>query len=682
MSSESRFSPDLPVDAALRGTEERLRLMEHVFELAPAFIAVVTGPDHVYRFVNPALSRLVGHRPVLGLPVREAVPEVTQQGFLEILDRVYTTGEPFVANEVRMDLRHTPGGPIEDRYVNFVYQPLRSADGDVYGILATGVDVTDAVVARREVERVLAETQRVAAERDAERRNLVTVLEQAPLAIAITGPSGEILYRNPTFDRLWGRPAHDTTAARYSEVYEGFHLDGRRIESHEWPGARAVLRGEIIEGEVIEIVHSSGRRITVWINSAPVRDGDGRITGGVVMFRDITAERQTERRLNDAQRAQAVGTLAGGVAHEVNNALQAVLGFGSFVQRALGPQHPQARDMRLVLEAAERASRVSQQLLAYTRQQVSQPRRVHLPALVSSLRPVLQQLLGADKTLVTPAPPSPVPAIHADPGHLEQVLINLVANARDATDTAGVVTIEVTTVDGARADTTSFGFTLPAGAHVRLAVSDTGHGMDAATLERMFDPFFTTKPVGQGTGLGLSMVYGIVKQHGGHVAARSAPGQGTTFELYWPALTHDGALLGGEGEPVSPEPNAPPARTVVVADDSPLVRMLVARTLEEEGYRVVEADDGADAMERLEARHVRPDLVVTDVIMPRMNGRQLYDEVTRRWPGVPVLFISGHTGEDAVLQRLVPVGAPFLQKPFSPDALAQKVRELLATARS
>jgi nitrogen-specific signal transduction histidine kinase len=402
------------------------------------------------------------------------------------------------------------------------------------------------------------------------------------------------------------------------------------------------------------------------------------------MFRDITAERRTEQQLRDAQRLQAVGTLAGGVAHEVNNALQGVLGFGTFVLRALGPEHPQSPDMRLVLQSAERAARVSQQLLAYTRQQVTQPQPVDLHALTEHLLPVLQQLLGADKSLVLSPPPSAIPLIQADPAQLERVLINLVANARDATDTGGRVTIglertEIGAVDSV--STADMGFRLAPGAYVRLRVTDTGHGMGQETLSRIFDPFFTTKPVGEGTGLGLSMVYGTVKQHGGYIGARSEAGVGTTMELYWPVAGP--AVPIGEGQPGSVRPTHPDGRgrVVVVADDDLLVRTLAVRALEEEGYTVLAAEDGAAALQVIEQRRIRPDLVVTDVIMPQRNGRQLHDALVARWPDLPVLFISGHTGSEAVLQRLVPREAPFLQKPFSPEALARTVTELLLQHR-
>ena len=677
--------------AAAAAARAERELLASVFELAPSFLAVLRGPEHVFELANPAYYQLVGHRDVLGRPVREALPEVEGQGFFELLDQVYRSGEPFVGSEVLVQLQPRPGGPLETRYVNLVYQAMRDASGEVAGILATGIDVTSLVEARHIIERALAETERIAAARDAEGRQLRTVLEQAPLAIAITGPAGEILFANPMFERLLGRPAEDTRAESYSEAYTGFHLDGRPIASHEWAGARAVLRGEAVEGEVIQIIQAPrrgpiGRRLTVWIGAAPVRDAEGRITGAVIMLRDITAERRTEQQLRDAQRLQAVATLAGGVAHEVNNALQGTLGFGSFVLRALGPEHPQAADMRLVLQSAERAARVSQQLLAYTRQQITQPRPVDLRELTGDLRPVLQQLLGADKTLVLELPADPLPRIQADPLQVEQILINLVANARDATDTGGRVTLrlrraEVTrTNEGATAD---MGFRLPPGTYVRLSVADTGHGMSVDTLGRIFDPFFTTKPVGEGTGLGLSMVYGSVKQHGGYVGARSVSGQGTTMELYWPEARVEAPPAVADGAAAGDGTASLGQRAVVVvADDEPLVRALTVRTLEEEGYTVHAAEDGQAALELFDREGIVPDLVITDVIMPRRNGRQLYDAVVARWPGTPVLFISGHPGEEALLQRLLPAGAPFLQKPFRADELARAAAERLQRRRT
>ena len=675
------------IDSAERARAER-GFLESAFDLVPAFLAILRGPDHVFEFANPAYQQLIGHRDVLGVPVRQALPELQEQGWFDLLDRVFQTGEPHVGNEVLVRLQTRRGGPLEPRYVNFAYQQMKRASGETSGLLVTGTDVTSLVEERQRVERTLAESERLAAERDDERRRLQAVLEQAPLAIAITGPEGEIRFANPTFERLWGRGVEATQADEYSEAYTGYHLDGRPIESREWAGARALFEGETVTGEVIEIVQAGhrreqGRRITVWISAAPIRDAGGEIAGAVVIFRDITAERRIEQQLRDAQRLQAVGTLAGGVAHEVNNALQAAIGFGSFVLQALGPEHPQAPDMRLVLQSAERASRVSQQLLAYTRQQVTHPQAVDLHALTTGLRPVLQQLLGADKSLVVAPLPVALPPVKVDPAQVERVLINLVANARDALETGGMVTI---TIDAMRVDADSgvaadMPFRLPSGSYVQLSVADTGHGMTPETLAQIFDPFFTTKPIGEGTGLGLSMVYGTVKQHGGYIAARSVPGKGTTMEIYWPAIADGHAPAHAGGDASGSDGTRAGGRIALVVDDEPMVRTLIARTLEGDGYTVLAAEDGAAALDLLEQHGARPDLIVTDVIMPRLNGRQLYDAVANRWPGVPVLFISGHAGDQVLLQRLVPGGAPFLQKPFAPSRLRQTAAELVSAGR-
>jgi signal transduction histidine kinase len=678
----ARLARERAVARAMADAEREV--LTGVFELAPAFMAVLRGPEHVYELSNPAYDQLVGHRPVLGRSVREALPELEGRGFFELLDQVFATGVPFVGNEVPVPLQPAPGAPIEPRYLNFVYQTMRNADGAVSGILVTGVDVTALVEARQIIERALAETERIARERDAEGRQLRTVLEQAPLAITITGPGGEIRFANPAFERLFALPAGATRAQR-AELYAGYHLDGRALGADDWPGARAVDRGETVEGEVIQVVRrdQEGSRFTVWISSAPVRDGEGRIAGAVVIFRDITSERRTEEQLRHAQRLQAVATLAGGVAHEVNNALQATLGFGAFVLRGLGPEHAQAADMRLVLQSAERAARVSQQLLAFTRQQVTQPRALDLAELVIDLRPVLQQLLGADKLLELAEPHGPLPRIMADPAQVERILINLVANARDASETGDQVTIAVDRIAPPDLDDARFaemGFRIAPGEYVRLSVVDTGHGMAPETMSRMFDPFFTTKPVGEGTGLGLSMVYGTVKQHGGYIGARSMEGQGTTMEVYWPTVQAKASATRNDAD--VPAAGSGRGRVVLVADDEPLVRALVERTLVEEGYVVQAAEDGWAALTLVEQGGVQPDLVVTDVIMPRRNGRQLHDAVVARWPDLPVLFISGHTGDEAVLQRLIPTGAPFLHKPFRPEALAETVAGLLRSRQT
>jgi signal transduction histidine kinase/CheY-like chemotaxis protein len=467
------------------------------------------------------------------------------------------------------------------------------------------------------------------------------------------------------------------------EQFRGDAAYGRLLAPEEWPLDRAMLRGEVVELQTMRIEHVDGRRIEISANAAPVRDANGRIVAGVAFFRDVAAERRREQQLQDARRLQSAGTLAGGVAHEINNQMTVVLNFGEFILEALGPHHPQSADLRVVLQAGTRAVRVSQQLLAFTRRQVTQPRDVVLPELAAELLPVLGRLLGLDKILELVAPRSTW-HVHADPSQLEQVLINLVANSRDATPTGGRVSIGVADVVHVGPSTADRGYTIQPGRYVVLSVADTGRGMDAATLARVFEPFYTTKPVGEGTGLGLSMVYGIVKQHYGYIEADSAPGEGTTFRVYLPAAPEpETATSGPEDAAASSTETGNVARRpamVLIVEDERQIRVLTARTLEKAGYVTLAAADGTAGLELLR-QHAEVELVVTDLIMPHLNGRQLADEVAELRPGLPVLFTSGHTADAAVLRELLPSGAPYLQKPFTGAELTAAVAGLIEHPR-
>ncbi|MBA3659946.1 MAG: response regulator, partial [Gemmatimonadales bacterium] len=396
-----------------------------------------------------------------------------------------------------------------------------------------------------------------------------------------------------------------------------------------------------------------------------------------VVLSDVTARKRAEEQLRIADRLQAVGTLAGGVAHEINNQMTAVLGFGALVLKALGPSHPQASDQSLVLQAGKRAAKVSQQLLTYTRQQVTHRSVLDLQEVASDLRPVLQQLLGSDKQLVLELRDGGA-KVRADRDQVEQVLINLVANARDATETGDTVSITIGDMTVAAPMPAALNDMIPIGEYVRLTVADSGAGMSAETLARSFDPFYTTKEVGRGTGLGLPMVYGTMRRHDGYVVARTALGSGTAVELYWPVTTRSDELPepSDEAEGVDRLAIAGGGAVVLVADDEPAVCGLVVRVLEAEGYRVIGARDGASALATLEDVSARPDLVVTDIVMPALNGRQLADVLRTRWPDLPVLFMSGYTGVGDVVDRLVPSEAAYLQKPFTPGQLLHAVAQL------
>jgi len=404
-----------------------------------------------------------------------------------------------------------------------------------------------------------------------------------------------------------------------------------------------------------------------------VRDDDGApeyLTGAAI---DVTERKLAEERLVEAQRMDAVGQLAGGVAHEINNMMTAVLGFSDLLLRRLGPNDPNSGDLEQIRRAASRAATITSQLLAFSRRQMFRPEVLDLNRLVRGLEPMLRQVFGEDKVFTTELAEDLAP-VRTDPGHMEQVLINLALNARDALSPGGRVAVRTwneVVPPQARDRMSAEG--RPPGHYAVFSVSDTGHGMDAATKARVFEPFFTTKPVGQGTGLGLATVFGIVRQSGGSIQVDTSPGQGTTFSIYLPAV------------PRTPEPSDARApirvgrgsETILVVEDEELVRDFACRYLEAQGYHCVEAANGKEALEIVQRRGKEIDAVVTDVVMPFMGGRELTERMDALRPGTPVLFISAYTGDEIVRRGLMEPGTPFLQKPFTPAGLATRLRALL-----
>jgi len=406
----------------------------------------------------------------------------------------------------------------------------------------------------------------------------------------------------------------------------------------------------------------------------PVVDDTGRVVGVCLSIVDTDERKRMEEQLLKAERLQASGKLAGGLAHEINNMMTAVIGLGSFLAQGLPPTDPRAGDAQEIIRTAQRVAGLTRQLLAFTRQQVLRPVLIDLNEVVRGAEHMLRRSVGEDVELDVRLA-TDLGSPRADPAQLEQVLTNLVINARDAIPGRGRITIETRSVqldeEYARVHAET---TVPTGPYVLLAVSDTGCGMTPQLRARIFEPFFTTKPVGQGTGLGLSTVYGIVKQSGGFVWAYSEVGLGSTFKVYLP-------VAGARDATVEPAEAAPsPTRgseTIVVVEDEEVVRELLTRTLRNYGYRVLEAADGLAALQLIRDGAGPIELVVTDVVMPTMGGQELSDALASIWPDVPVLYISGFAGADVISRGLLRPGAPLLEKPFSPETLLEKVRELL-----
>jgi len=419
-----------------------------------------------------------------------------------------------------------------------------------------------------------------------------------------------------------------------------------------------------------------GRSVRVTAQAMSEAEGPPRHT--VCVLTDVTKQRSAELRVQQVQRLEVAGQLAGGIAHEINNMMTVILGLTEFLARDDELPATHQRDLAGVRKAADRAADMARQLLAFSRRQVLQPRLVDVNTAIAGMSRLLRQLMGADREVTLTLSPE-AGFVFADDAQLEQAILNLALNARDAMPAGGHFTISTTL---ARLDA-KFAARYPdidvrSGDYAHIALVDDGEGMTSETLDKVFEPFFTTKPVGQGTGLGLATVYGIVKQSNGYVWADSVPGKGTTFHVYLPQAA--GASAAG----AALEPTERPTRgsgTIIVVDDEPMVRALARRALEAYGYTVLEAEDGGEALRILGAEEgAGVALVLADLVMPVMGGRELGIRLKDLRPGLPILFMSAHTGDELARRRLLSPGIWFLQKPFTPDELVAQVQLRLQAA--
>jgi PAS domain S-box-containing protein len=434
--------------------------------------------------------------------------------------------------------------------------------------------------------------------------------------------------------------ASSDTARRMGERSE---VLGRRKDGTEFPGEASIAK--------------------------TTREGQTIFT---VIFRDISNRRQIEEQLRQAQKMEAIGQLTSGIAHDFNNLLTVINGYSELTLQILAPDDPQRGNVAYIKQAGDRAAALTRQLLAFSRKQVLSPKVLDLNAVVTNLDSMLRRLIGEDIQLST-VPASGLWRVKADQGLFEQVIMNLAVNARDAMPQGGRLTIETANVELDNAYARRHVSVQP-GSYVMLAVSDTGCGMDAGTQARIFEPFFTTKEKGKGTGLGLSTVYGIVKQSGGNIWVYSEPGRGTTFKIYLPRVEESVVTVEPETAPLQA---ARGSETVLLVEDEESVRTLVRTILQTNGYTVLEASNGGHALQLCE-RHPGPiHLLVSDVVMPEMSGRELAERLTSSRPNVKVLYLSGYTDNAIVRHGVLEPGTAFLQKPFTPDSLLRKVREVL-----
>jgi signal transduction histidine kinase/ActR/RegA family two-component response regulator len=435
----------------------------------------------------------------------------------------------------------------------------------------------------------------------------------------------------------------------------------------EVPGVVSNIRRALAGEELVDTVEVGPLAFETWY--APTRDAQGTVTGMIGVATDVTQRRHLEDQLRQAQKMEAIGRLAGGVAHDFNNLLAAILGHGELLLRRLDPDQPLHRHAESIQKAASRGALLTRQLLAFSRKEVLAPRVLDLVAVVSEMEEMLRRLIGEHIELVMVLDDPPI-HVHADRGQLEQVVLNLAVNARDAMSDGGVLTIEVTAVESAEASDAG----VPGGPQAVISVSDTGCGMDSQTVTHIFEPFFTTKEQGKGTGLGLSTVYGIIEQVGGQIRVHSQPGAGTTFRVRLPRVGGSSNTQGTEGGAGG---LAGGSETILLAEDEAAVRAMAREALESSGYTVVEARNGVEALAAVTAHPGPIHLLVTDLVMPQMGGGELAVRLREERPGIHVLFMSGYTDDAVVRQGILEEHSAFLQKPFSLVALSQKVREVL-----
>ena len=606
------------------------------------------------------------------------------------LQRVLALRQPDRMPVQKYDIRRpaAEGGGFEERYWSPLNSPVLDDRGDVIYIIHWVEDVTEFVRLKRQMrERDLPkeELERGAGKIEPEvylRREAIEahrrlsetarhyqfLADLVPQLIWTADPSGAADY----FNNRWVDLSHvDREKLQLDGWHQLLHPEDRERTVQLWMEAIRT------EAEKYQVQHRlrchDGSYRWMLTTALPYRGVGGGVLKWFGSTTDIHDKVMADERLQQAQRLQAAGQLAGGVAHEVNNMITIVIGFGDFALGGLGPDHPQRPEVEEMVRAAKRASEVTQQLLAYSRQQVFRVTVLDLNEIVAALAPSLTRLVGSDRQLVVRRAPSDA-WVRADRSQIEQVLINLVANARDATGTDGLITIDAGSVD-VSADhlRDHHSEELQPGRFVRLAVRDNGVGMTAEVTTRVFEPFFTTKSAGQGTGLGLSMVYGIVKQSGGFTEVMSRPGEGTALAVYLPVASEEVAA-----EPATVIGVRGAGEQILVVEDDPRVRAVARRALQGAGYAVYEAITGVAAIHFMASHPGTIDLIVSDVVMPGVNGREMADQLRISHPNVPILFVSGYPGVEIERRGLDPERETLLQKPFTPDALVTAVHGALA----
>ncbi|WP_262269251.1 PAS domain-containing protein [Microvirga yunnanensis] len=643
----------------LKSETERQR---RLFEQAPGFIAILSGPEHVFEFANQAYMRLSGDRELVGRTALEAFPEATGQAFLEWLDQVYASGERVVAHDVPVRLHRSAGAMPEVRFLNFIYEPVTDEAGRVTGIFVQGHDVT--------------ETHQAQAALAASNARYTSVLAAMSEGFVILDQDFRITEINAEGLRLDGRPAREILGRTHWEVFPA--VVGTPVE--------AAYRRVMSERVPVELEHryvddAGGQDLWLALRIYPVPGGSA------AFYRDICdrkraeaaqaeALRQAEDALRQAQKMEAVGQLTGGIAHDFNNLLTGIIGALDLMQTRIGQGRMETvgRYANAAMDSARRAAALTHRLLAFSRRQPLDPKPVDANELVGSMEDLLRRTLGPLHALEMVRADG-LWTTRCDANQLETAILNLAINARDAMPDGGRLTIETANADLADAsEAERLGITL--GQYVAVSVADTGTGMPPDVIAHVFEPFFTTKPEGQGTGLGLPMVYGFAQQSEGHLKIESEVGQGTTIRIYLPRY-HGAAIVEVPDTTLAAAPRAGAGETVLIVEDEPVIRDLIIEVLQDLGYRTLAAVDGPTGLSVLRSQQGRIDLLVTDLGLPGINGRDLADEARDARPGLKVLFITGYAENAALVSGFLKPGMEVVTKPFAVEALAARIRSII-----
>ncbi|MBM2838106.1 MAG: sensor histidine kinase response regulator [Deltaproteobacteria bacterium] len=583
--------------------------------------------DFIYLNVNAAFETQTGLKNVVGKRVSEVSPGIrlSDPKLLEIYGRVSLSGKP-ERFEIYLNA-------LRQWFWMSVYSPEKGYF----------VAVFDVITERKQAEKEL--------------RNLYHAVEQSPVSIFITDAAFNIEYINPKFIEITGYSREEVIGKKPDIVSSGTAM----ISDTEW-------RGEFLAKK------KNGDPFWEYATISPIRNAQGVITNFIGIHEDVTERRKLEDQLRHSQKLEALGQLVGGIAHDFNNMLTAIIGFAGILEMKMKKDDPLIVNVEQVIEAAKRGASLTSSLLVFGRKQAIFPRPLNLNEIIEKVEKLLLRLIGEDIELKTVILDKEL-NVTADPLQIEQVLINLATNARDAMSKEGVLTIETSREEIDRKFINSHGYG-EIGEYALISVSDTGAGMDEKIREKVFEPFFTTKEVGKGTGLGLAIVYGIVKQHNGYITVYSELGKGTTFKIYLPMtkpVTRDAAPV----ETAASTASATGTETVLVAEDDKSVMKLSKTLLETFGYTVIEAVNGEEAVQKYMENKDMIKLLILDVIMPKKNGREAYEEIKKITPEARAIFMSGYTADIMHTKGIIENGMVFISKPISPTDFIKKVREVL-----